>query len=132
MDKIIIRVGASADHFGAYAVNCQGIYGAGNTVEEAKQDALKGLELYIKTRDKKDLPEILNGKYTVEYEYDTRSFLNYYNRIFTNVALERITGINQKLLHHYSSGLKKPREAQRKKIETALHRLGNELLSVRL
>jgi len=58
--------------------------------------------------------------------------MNYYNKIFTNVALERITGINQKLLHHYSSGLKKPRAMQRKKIETALHRLGNELLAVRL
>jgi hypothetical protein len=46
--------------------------------------------------------------------------------------LERITGINQKLLHHYSSGLKKPREAQKKKIETALHRLDEELLAVKL
>ena len=132
MDKIIIKVGASTDHFGAYAENCPGIFGAGNTADEAKQNALKGLELYINSRDTKDLPKILQGKYTIEYQYDTQSFLNYYNRIFTNVALERITGINQKLLHHYSSGLKKPRAMQRKRIEAALHQLGNELLAVRL
>jgi hypothetical protein len=59
-----------------------------------------------------------------------QSFLNYYNKFFTFVGLEQITGINQKLLHHYSSGLKKPREKQRKKIETALHRFGNDLLAL--
>lgn len=132
MKKIIITIGASTDHFGAFSENCPGIYGAGNSAEEAKKDVLKGLELFINTRDKKDLPAILQDDYIIEYKYDTQSFLNYYNKIFTNVALERITGINQKLLHHYSSGLKKPRETQRKKIETALHHLGNELLSVRL
>jgi hypothetical protein len=130
--KIIINVGASSDHFGAYAENCEGIYGAGNTAEAAKRDALKGMELFINSRDKDVLPEILKGEYTIVYRYDTQSFLNYYNKIFTNVALERLTGINQKLLHHYSSGLKKPRAAQKKKIETALHRLGEELLELKL
>ena len=131
METIIITVGASSNHFGAYAENCDGIYGAGDSPEEAKNDALRGLELFIKF-NKDNLPKILQGEYTIEYKYDVQSFLNYYNKIFTNVALERMTGINQKLLHHYSSGLKKPREMQRKKIETALHRLGNELLAVRL
>ena len=47
-------------------------------------------------------------------------------------ALERLTGINQKQLHHYLAGYRKPREPQRKKIENALHNLGRELLAVRL
>ncbi|MCL2098380.1 MAG: hypothetical protein FWH23_06445 [Bacteroidales bacterium] len=132
MKTIIITVGASSDYFGAYAENCEGIYGAGETAEAAKADALKGLELFVNSRDKKDLPKILQGEYCITFKYDTQSFLNYYNNIFTNVALERLTGINQKLLHHYSSGLKKPREAQRKKIETALHNLGKELLTLEL
>jgi predicted RNase H-like HicB family nuclease len=128
--KIIIE--KSADYYDAYAENCEGVYGAGETVEEAKNNVLKGLELFVHSRDKKDLPDILQDEYTVMFHYDTQSFLKYYNNIFTNVALERITGINQKLLHHYSSGLKKPRPAQRKKIESALHQLGNELLAVEL
>lgn len=132
METIIITVGASPDHYGAYAENCPGIYGAGDTVEAAKKNALKGMELFINSREKKDLPEILQGEYTIAYKYDTQSFLNHYNKIFTNAGLERITGINQKLLHHYSSGLKKPRERQRKKIEAALHQLGNELLDLKL
>jgi hypothetical protein len=58
--------------------------------------------------------------------------LDYYKGIFTNAALERITGINQKQIQHYASGLKKPRPAQVKKIESALHNLGAELMSVEL
>ena len=132
MEKIIITVGSSSDHFGAYAENCEGIYGAGNTPEEAKKNALEGLKLLVKYNKLEDLPDILKGEYTIVFKYDTQSFLKHYNSIFTNVALERITGINQKLLHHYSSGLKKPRLAQRKKIETALHKLGEELMAVEL
>ncbi len=43
-----------------------------------------------------------------------------------------MTGINQKQLQHYASGLKKPRPTQVKKIETAIHNLGKELISVEL
>ena len=132
MEKIIITVGASSDHFGAYAENCPGIYGAGDTPDAAKQNALEGLRLFVKHNEPKNLPNILKGEYTIVYKYDTQSFLKHYNSIFTNVALERLTGINQKLLHHYSSGLKKPRLMQRKKIETALHKLGEELMAVEL
>jgi hypothetical protein len=60
------------------------------------------------------------------------SLLNYYKGIFTNDALERITGINQKQLQHYASGYRKPREAQVKKIQTVLHQLGGELMSIEL
>jgi predicted RNase H-like HicB family nuclease len=117
MEKIIIKIGASSDYYGAYAENCDGIYGAGSTPEAAKADALKGLELFVNSRDKSELPAILQGEYTIVFSYDTQSFMNYYNKLFSNVALERLTGINQKLLHHYSSGLKKPRLRQRKKLK---------------
>ena len=132
METIKIIIEKSADFYDAYAENCEGIYGAGETVEEAKQNALEGLKLFVDSRDKKDLPAILQGDYDIAYQYDTQSFLNHYNRIFTNVALERMTGINQKLLHHYATGLKKPRFTQRKRIENALHSFGNELLTVNL
>ena len=53
MEKIIINIGASIDHFGAYSENCPGIYGAGDTPIAAKQNALEGLKLFIKSNKKK-------------------------------------------------------------------------------
>jgi hypothetical protein len=44
------------------------------------------------------------------------------------IIIERLTGINQKLLHHYVSGRRTPREAQRKKIEVALLNFGKNFL----
>lgn len=130
MKTLRIIIEKSADYFDAYAENCEGVYGAGDTVEEAKENVLNGLELLIKSTDPERLPEILKGQYTIIYKFDTQSFLNYYDKIFSKPALERLTGINQKQLHHYASGMRKPREQQRKKIADALHQLGQELLSI--
>lgn len=42
-------------------------------------------------------------------------------------ALQTITGINQKQLAHYASGVSKPRQAQADKIAKGLHKLAEEL-----
>ncbi|MDO8928841.1 MAG: type II toxin-antitoxin system HicB family antitoxin [Bacteroidota bacterium] len=133
MEKLIIEIGASSNHFGGFATNVDGVYGAGNTLDECKANILEGLRLLINNREKSQTPVsewLVNSEYEIEYRYDVQSILNYYANVFTKPALERLTGINQKQLHHYATGLKKPREPQRKKIELALHRLGSELLSV--
>jgi len=46
--------------------------------------------------------------------------------------MQKMTGINEKQIHHYMSGLKKPRGTQKNRIELALHKLGTELLSIEL
>jgi predicted RNase H-like HicB family nuclease len=131
MKKINIVIEGSNDLFSAYAENINGIYGAGETVSEAKGSVEKAIKLLHKY-NKEAVPAILKGDYSLVFKFDVESLLNYYKGVFTNAALERMTGINQKQLQHYASGLKKPRETQIKKIETALHKLGGELLAVRL
>lgn len=131
MKKIEIVIERSDDLYSAYAENVAGVYAAGNTVTEAKEFVVSAIEL-LKKYNKENTPAILKGEYELVYRFDVESFLNYYKGIFTNAALERITGINQKQLQHYASGLKKPRVTQTKKIETALHKLGGELLAVKL
>jgi predicted RNase H-like HicB family nuclease len=126
--KIIIE--RSKDMYSAYAENIEGIYGGGNTVAEAKQSIIDAIALYKKYNT--SVPAILKSKYDIVYKFDTQSFLNYYKGIFTNASLERITGINQRQLQHYATGLKKPRPAQTKKIQTSLHKLGSELMAVEL
>lgn len=128
--KIVIE--KSADYFDAFAENCEGVYGAGSTVADAKKNVLEGIDLLKKNTEPRKLPEVLKGDYTIEYKMDTQSFLNYFDKIFSKPALEALTGINQKQFHHYASGLKKPREQQRKKIENAIHTLGRDLLAVEL
>lgn len=128
--KIIIEKGK--DTYGAYAENVKGIVGVGDTVQECKQsilDCIDTMKLYF---DEKQIPAILKNKYKLVFCYDTVSLLQYYKGILSNPAFERITGINQKLIHQYATGLKKPRKPQRKRIEKGLHQLGAELLAIQL
>ncbi len=122
----------SKNLFSAYAENAEGIYGGGKTVEEAKQSVLNAIRLLKEHNTIKNIPDILKGRYELVFKFDMESLFNYYKGIFTKSGLERITGINQRQLQHYSSGLKKPRPAQKEKIQVALHRLGNELMAVEL
>ena len=126
MKNVQIVIERSKDAFWAYAPKLEGVSGVGDTVEQAKQSALESIEL------QKELGNIPNVKYTTIFKFDTESLLNYYKGIFTNSAFEKLTGINQKQIQHYATGLKKPRPAQAKRIETALHKLGSELMAVEL
>lgn len=119
------------DDFGAWLEDLKGVYGAGETPGAALASLKESMALYVKHNA--DAPAWLkNGTYTLKYKFDAESILNYYKGIFTNAALERITGINQKQIQHYASGIKRPRPEQLKKIEMAFKKLGAELASVEL
>jgi predicted RNase H-like HicB family nuclease len=132
MKTIKIIIEKTDDMFSAFAENVEGIYAGGDTVEEVKQSVLDSIRLLKEYNTNENIPAILKGDYQIAYKFDTVSLLNYYKGIFTNSALERITGINQKQIQHYATGHRNPRVDQRKKIETALHTLGKELLAVEL
>ncbi|RYZ84513.1 MAG: type II toxin-antitoxin system HicB family antitoxin [Moraxellaceae bacterium] len=132
MKQLKIIIERSADLFSAYAEQIEGVYGGGDTVAEAKQSIIDAIRLLKEHNSEEHIPPILKGNYELVYKFDAVSLLEYYKGIFTNAALEKLTGINQKQLQHYSSGHRNPRPAQREKIENALHKLGRELLAVEL
>jgi len=127
--KVVIE--KTKDNYSAYAENVDGIFGGGETVVEAKESIIKSIKLY-KKYNKNNLPKIFQSEFKLKYRFDTQSLLNYYKGVFTNASLERITGIKQKQIQHYASGLKKPRAAQKIKIQQSLHKLAEELMEVEL
>jgi predicted RNase H-like HicB family nuclease len=128
MKKLKVIIEKSADYFDAYTENCEGVYGAGETAEAAKENLLQGLQLYIKKAT--ELPDILKGQYEIVYTYDVQSFLNYYAKVLSKSGLGKVTGINQKQLGHYANGNKTPRPETIKRIEFSLQNLGKELSQV--
>jgi hypothetical protein len=106
-----------------------GIIGDGKTVDEAIED-FYGCYADMKKSFEGDNQAFQEVEF--EFEYDVASFLNYYASKLTKSGLEEITGINQKQLGHYSSGLKRPKPETVKKIQTALHDFGKELSQVQL
>ncbi len=130
--KLIISICASKDSFGAYAENCEGIYAAGDSVRDVKQDVLEAIEIYKEITPELEWAEPIKDGWPIEWRYDVQSLLLYYQGVFTNAALERMTGINQKQLWNYANGISKPRKQAKEKIENALHSLGQELVELSL
>ena len=122
------------NNYSAYIDGIDGIITTGNTIDEIKKNMVEAIELYVETCKELDLecPEELEGDYQLNFKMDVKSLLEFYSGIFTKAGLERITGINQKQLWHYASGNRNPRPEQKIKIETALHKLGEDLLSINL
>lgn len=124
--KVIVKIEASTDFLWAWSENLEGINAGGETLKEVKKELLECIKI------QKELGNIDDIEYEFVYQYDTQSFLKYYGKIFTMPALERLTGINQKQLHHYIMGKSTPRESTKQKIQTALHNLGQELIAFKL
>lgn len=106
----------------------------GKTVDEIKAGIINSINVLIE--DCREfggvVPAELKEDYELTFKMDVKSMLQFYAGIFTKAGLERITGINQKQLWHYASGTRNPRPEQVLKIETALHKLGEELLAINL
>lgn len=134
MKKVIVVIERAENNFSAYVQDVDGITATGKTIEEIKSSIINAVEEYKSACRNLGLevPAELKGDYEIAFELDIQSFLMIYQGIFTKSGLEKLTGINQKQLWHYANGVTKPRQAQRRKIESALHRLGNELLSLSL
>lgn len=107
------------------------IIGEGDTVFEAKADfentVKEVLETYEDTGE--PIPEELKN-ITFEYKYDLPSFLNCYNYLNMTKLADK-AGVNPSLMRQYKRG-QYVSEKQASKIQEAIHKIGRELLAVRL
>lgn len=108
------------------------IIGDGSSVEEAKADFENSVEemMLSYTERGKEIPDELKDV-EFEYKYDLASFFSYYKWINAS-QFAKFAGFNASLMRKYKTGITYISEKQTKKIENALHRLGEELAAVRL
>lgn len=133
MEKILMNVARTQT---GYCCDCDLLPGfivtGSDNFDEFKKEVQESIDFYVSCakEDGDEYPAVLDGEYEVAYKFDVESLLEYYRGIFSFSALQTITGINQKQLSHYASGISKPRPAQTKKIANGLHKLAEELMSI--
>jgi len=132
MEQIHVILELGKDGYGVSFKEVSNVFGFGETVEQARNDAKAALDSFIFVLNKynKPIPEILTGEYELIFEFDVEALLKYIDGTVTKRAIAKASGINAVQLTHYSSGLKKPRKAQRDKIISGLHKIANDLLAV--
>jgi predicted RNase H-like HicB family nuclease len=134
MKSIIVTVEMTENNYSAYIESLPGCVTTGKSMDELKRNMYEAVEAHIElSREHGDfIPEVFDGEYRLVFRFDAECLLTHYKGIFTNSALERLTGINQRQLQRYASGKSRPMRPQTIKIHKALHRLGEELLEVEL
>lgn len=125
-------IGASKDMLGAYSVNCDGIYAAGDTIEDVQADTYRAIEGIKRNLPEERWPEQIKGDFEIEWKFDIPSFLEYYGSIMSLAGMEKLTGINQKQLSNYLNHRAVPRQKQADRIITGMHKFARELLSITL
>lgn len=107
------------------------IIGEGDTVEEAKADFENSIKEMIESYAETDQPipeELQNVEF--QYKYDVASFLNY-NKFLNMTKFAAYAGINPSLMRQYKKG-QYISYRQVSKIQSALHKIGKELVAVQL
>jgi len=132
MEKVTVLIEYTGNNYCAHAPILLGCVSTAGTLDEMKKNIKEAIVFHVETslEFNDSIPEVFKGSYELEFKLSTEALLNAYSDIFTKAALSRITGINERQLWHYASGMRKPRPQQRKRIEDGLHRLGAELMNV--
>ena len=135
MEKIILNVSWCNKNFAAsLGDNVPGaVVFTADTFEELQREAKESLEFHVQGMidDRDDVPQwLVEGDYEFEYVYlDTAALLRSSERFASLAAISRATGINQRQLSYYATGLKKPRPKQRQRIVEGLHKIGRQLMA---
>lgn len=133
--KVLAIIEASNTGFGVYSDALPGITGYGHSIDEAKEDLQSAINdvLEAHQEDGTAAPAWLgDGVFDFEYKYDLVSLFEYFG-IFDVSALAKKIGINPSLMRQYKNGLTTSiSQKQKSKIESGLHEIGKNLLSVRL
>ena len=136
MEKIKVNVEWCDKNFGA-AIDDSRVPGSvvatNKTLEGVKAAIAEALRFHVEgmLADDDELPVWLEtGDYELDFRLSTSALLRNCEQYTSLAAIARASGINQQQLHHYATGLKTPRPAQRQRIVEGIHRIGREFMSV--
>lgn len=128
--KVYVEKAKDGTYWGT-SQNAQGVVSAfGDSLEELKKNFETAYSDHIEVA--KDLKEPWAKDYeqaSFVYEMDLQGFFNLVPEINLS-ALSKKALVNRSLLQQYKNGQANASEEQLKKIEKAVHELGEELLSV--
>ena len=116
MKALTVIIERTENNYSAYLAEVDGVIATGHSIDEIKANIVNAITVLLEDCREygEEIPEELKGEYSLTFKMDVKSFLDFYTGIFTKAGLERI------------------RPEQIIKIETALHKLGEELISINL
>ena len=115
-----------------YSVYCNdefpfGVFGEGATIEEAERDFLavfNEMRANYKERTGKDVEA------TFSFVKDMSAVLQECKEYISFAYLSQLTGISKAMLSQYACGTRRPKPAQRERIVSGIHQIGQTCMQV--
>jgi len=132
--KVLVVLEKTDRGYSAYLPELPGCIATGEFLYEVRRTISDAVNFHLDGMRNEELPipDVFQGEFNLSYKMDLASLFEWFSGILTKSGVSRITGLNQSLISQYVSGIKKPSSKQTKKIERALHHLGQELLEIEL
>ncbi len=106
---------------------------AATTLDEFKSEFEESFKFHIEgmKQNRLKIPDyILKDEYKIVYNLEATALLKEAEKFTTLAAISRASGINQKQLSHYATGIKQPRAASRERIIKGIHAIGRMALAL--
>ena len=132
--KILVVLEKTDSGYSSYLPDLPGCIATGESLNDVRGNIRDAVDFHLEGLRLQGLPTPagFHGDFNLAYKMDVASLFEWFSGILTKSGVSRITGMNQSLISQYVSGIKKPSNKQTKKIERALHHLGQELLEIEL
>jgi predicted RNase H-like HicB family nuclease len=91
MQTITAVLEKGTDGYGVSFEELPNVFGFGESLESAKQDAKDALTGFVQTLKKynKPIPQALQGDYELTFEFDTSAILDYVGSVVSQTALAK-------------------------------------------
>jgi predicted RNase H-like HicB family nuclease len=132
--KILVVLEKTDGGYSSYLPDLPGCIATGESLNVVRENIKDAIDFHLEGLRLQELPTPVGFQrdFDLAYKMDVASLFEWFSGILTKSGVSRITGMNQSLISQYVSGIKKPSSKQTKKIERALHHLGQELLEIEL
>jgi predicted RNase H-like HicB family nuclease len=132
--RIIVVLEKTENGYSAYLPDLPGCISTGETISDVRNNIKDAVDFHLEGIQIENLPvpEKFDRQFDLAFKMDIASLFEWFSGILTKSGVSRITGMNQSLISQYVSGSKSPSSKQTKRIERALHNLGQELLEIEL
>jgi len=134
---IKVKVEKSDGRYWGTTQNVPGIVVAdGESITELKENMKDAVDLYLETAEEHDRQtyELFKNGFEFEYDLEVSEIFNSVFEVINKGEFAKSIGINPTLFRQYTNANKQTyiSEKRAKEIENGLHRLGKELLNVKL
>ena len=134
VSKNTVIIEKTESGYSAFLPELPGCISTGKNLKEIRENIWEAVEFHLDGMKMEQLPvpASFESEFELVFKMDVASLFEWFSGVLTKAGVSRITGMNQSLINQYATGIKKPSVRQSRKIEQALHNLGQELLEIKL